>query len=303
MTSPPPIAQPCPSTLQRWADVLTWNGRVWLVSRLLGRAQGVPSAPESVPFLAHRLARFVLREGLPALDALVDDENVDGLCRIIAVRHSWFWREPDQFSFLLERIAPRLAAGMPVRIWCAAASAGQEAYSLAIAVLQALGEQAHDVRVLATDLDAVALDVGRRGRYDEEAVAALPQPLRRWIEPTQNPLHAEPWQVRAELAAMVEFRTDNLLNLRQTARPDAQTPCHRGDRFDAIFCRNVLMYFEPSYRYAVLENLASCLAPGGLLCLGASESAGPASHMFEPCGRGMYLGRRDSSCPSEELAA
>lgn len=297
------MTMPCAPTLQRWADVLTWSGRVWLVSRLLGRAQGVPSAPESERFLAHRLARFVHREGLPALDSLVDDENIDGLCRIIAVRHSWFWREPDQFAFLLERIAPRLDAGLPVRIWSAAASAGQEAYSIAIAVLQALDDRAHEVRILATDLDAIALDIGRCGRYDDEALAALPLPLKRWLEPTADPRHAEPWQVRSELAAMVEFRADNLLALRDPSLVGALVAGQRGDRFDAIFCRNVLMYFEPSYRYAVLENLASCLAPGGLLCLGESETAGLASGMFEPCGGGMYLRRPEAQRPCEELAA
>ena len=95
--------------------------------------------------------------------------------------------------------------------------------------------------------------------------------------------------MRSELAAMVEFRLANLLHLRP--RPDPDTPPGLDGPFDAIFCRNVLIYFEPSSRYAVLELLASRLAPGGLLCIGMSETAGNAAHMFESCGRGMYLRR------------
>ncbi len=272
-----------------WLNLLTDTGRIARVASLIADSLRLPGLPEGNSFLAKRLIRFVQVHGLTALDELIDANRTDRLRSIVGVQNSWFWREPEHFIFLLGHLETQLRREQPLRIWSAAASAGQEPYSLAMAFLEATQPKVPAVRILATDLDAAALDLGRRGVYDAAALTELPDALSPWLVPAPSESGPPGWQVRPEVSQLVEFKSLDLLSP-SWCGDEAPVVLDMGKGlFDAIFCRNVLLYFAAPYRYAVLEGLARRLAPGGLLCLGQSETLGLAGHLFEPCGRGMYL--------------
>lgn len=290
------------SSSAQWRSFLTQTGRVDRVSQLIAAELQLPDAPEGKEFLSVRLARFVDSCGLPPLDALISDGDTAHLRSIVGVQHSWFWREPEQFAYLLRHVQDKLDAGRPIRVWSAATSCGQEAYSLAMVLSQAADVAHPNVQVLGTDLDSLALGYARTGEYDEAMAGTVPAQFRHWLKPVVTKDGTRLWQVRPELRQLVTFRPLDLLSLDWSNTPGELGLEDGATRFDAIFCRNVLMYFGAPYRYAVLEALATFLAPGGLLCLGASEHIGPASQLFDPCGHGMYLRRtpRESRRSSEQ---
>jgi chemotaxis protein methyltransferase CheR len=275
--------------LAHWRNLLTDTGRIARVASLIADSLRLPGPPEEHSFLTKRLIRFVQVHGLTALDELIDANHTDRLRSIVGVQNSWFWREPEQFVFLLGHLENRLRSQQPLRIWSAAASAGQEPYSLAMAFLEATQPHVPAVRILATDLDSAALELGRRGVYDASALTALPDAMSPWLMAAPLGSGAPGWQVRPEVSQLVDFKLLDLLSLSWSSEEAPQVLDMGEGLFDAIFCRNVLLYFAAPYRYAILEGLARRLAPGGLLCLGQSETIGIAGHLFEPCGRGMYL--------------
>jgi len=186
-----------------------------------------------------------------------------------------FFREPHHFDDLrgrvLEPLAEAARQGERIRIWSAACSTGQEPYSIGLTVLRVLPEAADlDIRVLATDIDPVVVARAREGFYGEEAIAAIPIDDRRWL--SREP---EGWRAGEELRRIVAFRELNLL----------------GDwpmtgRFQAIFCRNVAIYFEDATQKRLWERLAGALAPEGRLYIGHSERA--ALDCLEPDGLTSY---------------
>ena len=282
--------------------LLTDTGRVARVASMIADSLRLPALPEGNGFLAKRLIRFVQVHGLAALDELIDANRTERLRSIVGVQNSWFWREPEQLVFLISHLATQLRSGQPLRIWSAAASGGQEPYSLAMAFLEATQPKAPTVQILATDLDAAALDLGRCGVYDASALRELPDTMSSWLVPARLDSGVPGWQVRPEVAQLVEFKSLDLLSLSWCGDEEPSVLDVGSGLFDAIFCRNVLLYFAAPYRYAVLEGLARRLAPGGLLCIGQSESIGLAGHLFEPCGRGMYLRPMTTRRTKKELS-
>jgi len=162
-----------------------------------------------------------------------------------------FWRHAEGLVALAARLAARPG---PARVWCAGCATGEEPYSLALALLEA-GRDLAGVRILATDLSRRALERARTGRYRSRDLRRLPAELvDRWFEPAEGGA-----QVAARVAGPVGFERHNLL--------DAPPP----GPFDAVLCRNVLIYFEQDVARATLARLAGALAPGGLLLLGPVE--------------------------------
>ncbi|PWB82593.1 MAG: chemotaxis protein [Methylocystaceae bacterium] len=194
-----------------------------------------------------------------------------------------FFREPHHFKHLEEHvIAPRSSAvrrGARMRIWSAACSNGQEPYSIAMSILSVISEAASlDVKVLATDIDPNMVAAGADGVYGREAMDAVPQHLKtRWFAPL-NAKREGDWRVGEELASLVSFRELNLIG---------HWPMT--GRFDAIFCRNVVIYFEEQTQDMVWSRFAPLLAPEGRLYIGHSERvSGAAAASFESDGVTTY---------------
>ena len=261
------------------------------VAALVKGRSGLALGPEKGYLVETRLAGIASRLGLGGYAALVpllrtDRALQDEVVEALTTNETLFFRDSKPFDHLRTVALPRLHAerpsGMPLRIWSAAASTGQEAYSLAMLVSEmgpALNGRA--VQILGTDLARAPLARARDGVYSQFEVqrGLPPRMLIKYFTRT-----AEGWQLIKPIRDMAEFREWNLL----------RDPSSLG-RFDVVFCRNVLIYFDAPTKARVLDMLASRLVPGGLLYLGGAETinglsgsfrAVPGEHfVFEPTSR------------------
>ena len=192
-----------------------------------------------------------------------------------------FFREPHHFEHLRDKVLPhhvqRARAGGRVRIWSAGCSSGQEPFSIALTVLEALPEAASlDLRILATDIDPNMVATGRAAVYSDEAVRPVPAALReRWMVRVSE--RGRPaWGAGEEMRGLVAFRELNLM---------AAWPMK--GRFDAIFCRNVVIYFDEPTQARVWSRFAPLLNPGGRLYVGHSERVSDMTY-FETDGLTTY---------------
>lgn len=187
-----------------------------------------------------------------------------------------FFREPHHFDALSRDQLPALAAaarsGARVRLWSAGCSTGQEPYSMAMSVLDAIPDAPdRNVKILATDIDPAVVETGREGVYSEEALQGIPERYRKWLE------RAGPgqWRMARPLRSIIAFRELNLFS----GWPFT-------GKFDAIFCRNVAIYFETSAQARLWTRFAERLQPDGRLYVGHSERV--SGRAFESCGLTAY---------------
>ena len=199
-----------------------------------------------------------------ALRRGADARTVQAVCEAMATHESSFFRDRLPYLLLTERILPELIearrAVRRLRIWCAAASTGQEPYSVAM-LLDAwrFALAGWNVEILATDYSEAALERARAGVYSAFEVqrGVSPVQLERYFEP-----HDGQWRVRAEVRRQVTFRRFNLLD----------SFAGLGS-FDVVLCRNVLIYFDVPTKVRVLDRLHPTVASDGYLVLGAAETA------------------------------
>nr|WP_245909460.1 CheR family methyltransferase [Sphaerotilus hippei] len=186
-----------------------------------------------------------------------------------------FFREEHHFPVLADRLS-RLGPSRPIRIWCCAASTGEEPYSLAMSAVETLGASA-PVKILATDIDTNVLQTAQRGVYAADARGLGPERLRRhFLRGTGS--NAGFIRVRPELARMIEYRPFNLMGAQWAL----------GEAFDIVFCRNVMIYFDAPTQRKVLENIHRVLRPEGLLFVGHSENFTDSRDLFELRGKTVY---------------
>lgn len=230
--------------------------------------------------LTRRLRALQLRSFAEYRERLQGDtQEVAELCNAITTNLTSFFREPHHFQYLREQVLAPLAAGRRggrrLRIWSAACSTGEEPYSIAMTVLEALPDPGSwDIRILATDLDSEVLQRARRGVYSEERTANLsPERLQRFFTDRQEAggLHR---QVKPEVAALVTFKQLNLIHTLPMKGP-----------LDVIFCRNVVIYFDKDTQRELFSRIAPLQRPGDLLFLGHSES------LFKLCDSYALIGK------------
>ncbi len=190
-----------------------------------------------------------------------------------------FFREDHHFHALVDdlRACAALAHGRPVRIWCNAASTGEEPYSLAMTAVETLGTGGA-VKILATDIDTKVLATAQRGVYPADARGLSPERLKRhFLRGTGA--NAGAIRARPELARLIEFRTFNLMSTGWSAL---------GEPFDIVFCRNVMIYFDAPTQRRVLERIHSVSKPGALLYVGHSENFTESRDLFRLRGKTIY---------------
>ena len=185
-----------------------------------------------------------------------------------------FFREEHHFPILAAELAAR--AREPVRIWCNAASTGEEPYSLAMTVIESLGPTAN-VRIVCTDIDTNVLATAERGVYDAGAKGLDAVRLKRHFLRGSG-ANAGRVMVKPELRRLVEFRICNLTDA--TWSPGAP--------FDIVFCRNVMIYFDAPTQRAVLERMHRVVRPGALLFAGHSENFNDSRDLFTLRARTVY---------------
>lgn len=185
-----------------------------------------------------------------------------------------FFREEHHFPILVEALKAR--AGAPVRMWCNAASTGEEPYSLAMTLVETLGANTQ-AKLLATDIDTKVLATARRGVYPSEARGLSQERLKRHFLRGTGANQGQ-IRVKPELGRLIDFQPFNLM----TPRWDF------GTTFDIIFCRNVMIYFDQPTQLRLMEQMHAVLKPGGLLFVGHSEHFSESRSLFRLRGKTVY---------------
>jgi chemotaxis protein methyltransferase CheR len=235
-----------------------------------------------------RLARRLRALGIESFAEYIqlieagDPAELEEFVNAVTTNLTSFFREPHHFDYLareaLPSIADRAAASYRLRIWCCAASTGEEPYSIAMVLREAqerLG--GWDVKLLATDLDSAVLATGAAGVYAAERLQGMdPKRVARFFDKGSG-AQAGKYRAREELRSLATFRQLNLMNEWPMRGP-----------FDAIFCRNVVIYFDKATQRALFERMAALQRPGDLLFLGHSESLYRVSDRYELIGRTIY---------------
>ena len=199
----------------------------------------------------------------------------------IATNHTSFFREPQHFGVLCDQVVPawRATGRRPLHLWSAACSSGEEPYTMVMSLAEA-GVSPDEVRVLACDLSSKALGKARGAVYPMDRVEGLPiETLRRHFEKGLG-AQAGTARVQPHVRRPVEFQQMNLLEIDDVGR-----------RFDAIFCRNVMIYFDKTVQQRVVSMLERHLQPGGYLFISHSESLNGISHGLTWVAPAVYVRR------------
>ena len=256
------------------------------VRALIHRRAGIALNPSKRSMVTSRLSRRLRALGMTEVSRYLDALEAGGeqapewqeFVNALTTNLTAFYREAHHFPVLAQHLLERAAGSRPLRLWCCASSSGEEPYTLAMTAADAFGTHTPPVAILATDIDTAVLATARRGIYAEESVRRLEPALLRRHFLRGKGAHAGSVRVRPELQALVSFRALNLLA--------PAWPMH--GRFDAIFCRNVMIYFDKPTQRRLLERLAGHLASDGLLFAGHSENFAQARDLFQAQGRTVY---------------
>lgn len=226
--------------------------------------------------LARRLRTLQLNDFstyLAMLDADESSEEWEHFTNALTTNLTSFFREAHHFPLLAEHARK---VGRPFSVWCSAASTGEEPYSIAITLAETLGERVGTV--LATDIDTQVLVKARAGVYTEEQVARLSQERLKRFFLKGSGQRAGMVKVKPEIASTIQFEPLNLL------APDWGIR----ERFDVIFCRNVMIYFDKPTQGRILERFVPLLKPNGLLFAGHSENFSYVTRAFQLRGQTVY---------------
>jgi chemotaxis protein methyltransferase CheR len=221
----------------------------------------------------------LLEEGVPS--------ELEEFTNAITTNLTSFFREPHHFEYLASDVLPQIIARdsgiRRARIWCCAASTGEEPYSIAMVLREAQDMLAgFDIKLLATDLDSAVLATGAAGIYNAERFQSVSSArVSRFFTKGSGSV-AGKFRAQDELRNLITFKQLNLMHEWPMRGP-----------FDAIFCRNVIIYFDKETQRALFERMAALQRPGDILFLGHSESLYRVSDKYELVGRTIY--RRNAS--------
>ena len=237
-----------------------------------------------------RLSRIVRERKLSSFEEYYQvlkanpEEEQSYFINAITTNLTSFFREKHHFDYMLSDELPRLirekqASSKRLRIWSSASSTGEEPYSIAITLAQALGEKVAtwDAKILATDIDSDVLAKGKQGVYHQNRVQDLPDNIVRDFFHRGTGKNSDMVRVAEKVRRLITFKQLNLLHEWPMKGP-----------FDIIFCRNVIIYFDKETQLDLFARYYELLAPGGLLILGHSENLGYYQQYFENVGRTIF---------------
>jgi len=259
-----------PQDFRRIRQLIHERAGIWL-----------PKAKQEMVYgrLARRLRARGLRRFSEYLAVLEggDEAEWEAFTNALTTNLTAFFREEHHFPILVERVMT-VAKRRPARLWCCASSTGEEPYSMAIALAEAFGSLSPPVSILASDVDTQVLEKAGGGIYPLDRLEKMgPARAKRFFLRGKG-AHSGYARVRPELRSLVSFKPINLL--------DHSWPVH--GPFDAIFCRNVMIYFDRATQGAILSRFAPLLSFDGLLFVGHSESLFHISELFRLRGKTVY---------------
>jgi len=249
-----------------------------LFQSLIYQQVGISLDTPKKTLLTSRLGKRLRELQLPSYQAYYDrvsgkggEEELTRLVDLISTNKTDFFREPVHFDFLREHVLPQVQATRTLRIWSSAASSGEEPYTIAMTLNDAIPDHTRwDLKILASDISTRVLAKAASGIYDQERVEQLPQDVVRRHFLRGKGEQVGKLKVRRHLAELISFRR---INLMAPAFP-IRTP------LDVIFCRNVLIYFDRPTQAALMGKFFRYLRPGGYLFIGHSESLQWIEHQF-----------------------
>ncbi|QEA40262.1 chemotaxis protein CheR [Pistricoccus aurantiacus] len=253
------------------------------IRRLIYARAGIVLTEHKKEMVYSRLARRLQHHGMADFKEYIDQlerypgsSEWDAFTNALTTNLTAFFREAHHFPLLAAHIAERRA---PIRIWCAAASTGEEPYSIAMTAIETLGSAAaNQVQVIGTDIDTDALEIARSGIYSVDQVLKLgPERVRRFFQRGKGSRGGLA-RVHPTVSRLVEFKSLNLC----APRWPLDGP------FDVIFCRNVMIYFDRKTQAEILQRFAPMLKPDGLLIAGHSENFTQMDSRFRLLGKTVY---------------
>ena len=253
------------------------------IRKLIYQHAGISLGDSKQNMVYNRLSRRLRATGVGSfMEYLELLENDDGqeweiFTNSLTTNLTSFFREPHHFPLLAKHIHQRKGKGS-VALWCAAASTGEEPYSMAMTVVEVFGSFTPPVIIIATDLDTHVLEIARAGIYPQDNVAKLDPDLIKRFFLRGTGKQAGYVKVRQELRDMITFQQLNLLHDDWPLRSP----------LDAIFCRNVMIYFDKPTQLAILKKFVPLLRADGLLFAGHSESYYHAEEYFRLRGKTVY---------------
>jgi chemotaxis protein methyltransferase CheR len=253
------------------------------VCQLIYEHAGISLKPSKQDMVYSRLVRRLRANGINNFRdyvALLESDNKvewEAFVNALTTNLTSFFREPHHFPILAEHLVKQKGKH-PFSLWCSAASTGEEPYSMAMAIVDAFGTFTPPVSIVATDLDTSVLAKAEAGVYPVERVEKLAADVVKRFFLRGTGVQSGFVRVRPELRAMITFRQVNLLNDVWPIRGP----------LDAIFCRNVMIYFDKETQLKILQRFAPLLQPDGLLFAGHSENFHNAAHLFLLRGKTVY---------------
>lgn len=253
------------------------------VSKMIYEHAGITLSDSKQELVYSRLSRRLRATGTRTFGeylALLKNGNEaewEAFVNSLTTNLTSFFREAHHFPLLAEHLKT-LGASRPIVLWCSASSTGEEPYSMAMTAIEAFGTDTPPVTIIATDIDTNVLATARKGIYPLDRVEKLePERLKRFFfrgESSQIGFV----KVRPELQRLITFKKLNLL--------DTSWPIHGG--IDAIFCRNVMIYFDKETQLTILQRFAPLLNENGLMFAGHSENFYHADAYFKLRGKTVY---------------
>ncbi len=253
------------------------------IRQLIYRVAGISLAPSKKDLVYSRLARRLRVRQLDSFAAYIrlleqgDRQERVEFINAMTTNMTSFFREAHHFPILAQHLATLPQRGS-VRIWTCASSSGEEPYSIAMTVVDHFKTFDAPVSILATDIDTNVLEKARRGIYHLDQLQMLSEEQLKRFFLRGHGKNAGYARVKPELQQLITFRRLNLL--------DEQWGI--GEKFDAVFCRNVMIYFDKPTQYRILSKMQPCLYPHGLFFAGHSESFHHAADLFRVRGKTVY---------------
>lgn len=251
-------------------------------SRLLHARTGIvlgahkrEMAERTLGLRARHVGATTVREFLDHLEKNPESPHWEAFVNAFTINHTAFFREAHHFDILASFAKAR---GKPFAVWCAASSTGEEPYTIAITLRENLPSADTGVSILATDIDTHAVERAREGVYSIERVKPVPEAYLRKYFMRGTGQRAGMVRAKPALRDLIQF---DVLNLLSPSWPS-------GQKFDVIFCRNTMIYFDKPTQTRILDRFATMLKPGGLLFAGHSENFTYLTKSFKLQGQTVY---------------
>jgi chemotaxis protein methyltransferase CheR len=252
------------------------------VRKLIYQHAGISLSEAKSDMVYSRIGRRLRTVGFDSFKAYLDNlenenspDEWEAFTNALTTNLTSFFREEHHFPILAEHL---VTLKKPIRIWCSAASTGEEPYTIAMTACEAFGTMKPPVEIVATDIDTNVLATASRGVYPYERVSKLSEDRRRRFFQKGTGTHEGSVRVRNELRSLITFEQLNLLDEQWSLQ----------EPFDAIFCRNVMIYFDKPTQSKILSHFVPLMKPHALLFAGHSENFLYVSNDFNLRGKTVY---------------